>query len=176
MRPKVSELDDPSRNCPQQSWRWGELPSPPVINRPSPPKPVSRSTSRDVSPSNQGTEAGAIAMVKNETSDGTDNKTRQSQSTAEGNILMKKSIPVLSLMTFVLFFIRYAEEAQRSMLSHMFSFMRQTKKMRHQGTAAGGGIYLDDLNVDALDPELAALYITQSSFRHGLPDPAVSRY
>lgn len=57
----------------------------------------------------------------------------------------------------------------------MFSFMRQTKKMRNQATAAGGGIYLDDLNVDALDPDLAALYITQNSFRHGLHDSAVSR-
>ena len=50
------------------------------------------------------------------------------------------------------------------MLSHMFSFMRQSKKMRSQAAAAGGGIYLDDLNVDSLDPELARLYITQSSF------------
>jgi len=175
MRPKVSELDVPSRNCPQQSWRWGELPSPPVLNRPSPPKPISRS-SRDVSPSNPGTEAGAVATVNNETSDGTDNTARQSQSTAEGIVNFKKSILSLSLMTFWFLLIPNAAEAQRSMLSHMFSFMRQTKKMRHQGTTAGGGIYLDDLNVDALDPELAALYITQSSFRHGLPDPAVSRY
>ena len=53
------------------------------------------------------------------------------------------------------------------MLSHMFSFMRQSKKMRSQA-AAGGGIYLDDLNVDALDPELARLYITQSSFHQKL--------
>ncbi|XP_045034148.1 phosphatidate phosphatase LPIN3 isoform X2 [Daphnia magna] len=151
MRPKASELDDPSRNCPQQSWRWGELPSPPVHNRPSPPKPVSKSPPHDVSPSNRDGETGAVAMINNEgTSDGTDNKARQSQSTAEA-------------------------EAQRSMLSHMFSFMRQTKKMRHQGIAAGGGIYLDDLNVDALDPELAALYITQNSFRHGLADSTVSR-
>lgn len=59
------------------------------------------------------------------------------------------------------------------MLSQMFSFMRQTKKMRNQ--AAAGGIYLDDLNVDSLDPDLAALYITQNSFRHGLHDSAVSR-
>ncbi|KZS18674.1 Phosphatidate phosphatase LPIN1 [Daphnia magna] len=151
MRPKASELDDPSRNCPQQSWRWGELPSPPVHNRPSPPKPVSKSPPHDVSPSNRDGETGAVAVINNDgTSDGTDNKARQSQSTAEA-------------------------EAQRSMLSHMFSFMRQTKKMRHQGIAAGGGIYLDDLNVDALDPELAALYITQNSFRHGLADSTVSR-
>ena len=95
MRPKVSELDDPSRNCPQQSWRWGELPSPPVISRPSPPKPVSRTTSRDVSPSNRGTETGEVAMINNETSDGTDNNGRQSQSTAEG-IAIEKSISVLS--------------------------------------------------------------------------------
>lgn len=58
------------------------------------------------------------------------------------------------------------------MLSQMFGFMRQTKKMRNQ---IGGGIYLEDLNVDALDPDLAALYITQNSFRHGLHDATVSR-
>lgn len=54
------------------------------------------------------------------------------------------------------------------MLSHMFSFMRQSKKMRSQAAAAGGGIYLDDLDVDSLDPELARLYITQSSFHQKL--------
>lgn len=174
MRPKVSELGVPSRNCHQQSWRWGELPSPPVLNRPSPPKPITRS-SRDVSPSNPGTEEGAVATVNNETSDGTDNKARQSQSTAEGMVQHKIDSFSKSHDIFVSLNSQSAE-AQRSMLSHMFSFMRQTKKMRHQGTTAGGGIYLDDLNVDALDPELAALYITQSSFRHGLPDPAVARY
>ena len=59
------------------------------------------------------------------------------------------------------------ELAQRSMLSHMFSFMRQAKKMHKQGNVSGGGIYLDDLNLDDLDPELAALYFPSSSFRHG---------
>ena len=70
-----------------------------------------------------------------------------------------------------------AEEAQRSMLSQMFSFMRQTKKMRNQATAGGGGggIYLDDLNVDALDPNLAALYLSRNPFRHELHDAAISR-
>ena len=58
------------------------------------------------------------------------------------------------------------------MMSQMFSFLRQTKKMRNQ---AAGGIYLDDLNVDALDPELAALYINQSSFRQGLQASAAAR-
>jgi len=61
------------------------------------------------------------------------------------------------------------------MLSHMFQFMRHSKKMRKQA-ASGGGIYLDDLNVDALDPELAALYITQSSFRQGLQQSNASNY
>lgn len=58
----------------------------------------------------------------------------------------------------------------------MFSFMRRTKKMRNQAAASGGGIYLEDLNVDALDPDVAARYITQNSFRRGLHDSSVSRY
>lgn len=62
------------------------------------------------------------------------------------------------------------------MVSHMFSFMRQTKKMRSQAASAAGGIYLDDLNADALDPELAALYITQSSFRQGLHDSSATNF
>ncbi len=69
------------------------------------------------------------------------------------------------------------EEAQRSMLGHMFSFLRQKRGKGRQGSAKGGGdIYLDDFN--DLDPELAALYLpppapssssSASSFRRGLP-------
>lgn len=57
------------------------------------------------------------------------------------------------------------------MLGYMLGFMRQTKKIRNQ---APGGIYLDDLNLEA-HPELAALYIHQSSFRQGLQVSAASR-
>ena len=39
----------------------------------------------------------------------------------------------------------------------LFTFMRQTKKMRHQPDKEG--IYLDDLNLDEMDPEIAALYL-----------------
>lgn len=82
MRPKVSELDDPSRNCPQQSWRWGELPSPPVSsNRTSPPK--SGTTSHDVSPSDR-YETGAIARTNIETVAGTEINGRPSQTAEEG--------------------------------------------------------------------------------------------
>lgn len=79
----MSELDDPSRNCPQQSWRWGELPSPPVTsNRTSPPKSISGTTSHDISPSDRGNETGAIARPKNETVAGTEINGRQT--TSEG--------------------------------------------------------------------------------------------
>ena len=61
------------------------------------------------------------------------------------------------------------------MLSHMFHFMRHNKKMRKQAASAGG-IYLEDINVDSLDPELAALYITQSSFRHGLQESNANNF
>ncbi len=82
----MSELDDPSRICPQQSWRWGELPSPPIPNRTSPPKSVG-SASRDVSPSDRGNEAGAVARANSEAPAGTENKGRQIQTTAEGMII-----------------------------------------------------------------------------------------
>ncbi|CAH1773471.1 unnamed protein product [Owenia fusiformis] len=45
----------------------------------------------------------------------------------------------------------------------LFHFMRKTKKMRHQPEQEG--IYLDDLSLDQMDPEIAALYLynTKSS-------------
>lgn len=46
--------------------------------------------------------------------------------------------------------------SQKSVLGGMFRFMRKTKKMRHRPESEG--IYLDDLNVDELSPEVAALY------------------
>lgn len=50
-----------------------------------------------------------------------------------------------------------AKQAQRnSMLSNMFSFMKQTKKLRKNSTAEG--VYLSDLDTDGMDPEVAALY------------------
>lgn len=42
------------------------------------------------------------------------------------------------------------------MLGGMLNFMRTTKKMRHAPESEG--IFLDDLNPDELDPEVAALY------------------
>ncbi len=42
----------------------------------------------------------------------------------------------------------------------MFQFMRKTKKIRHQPEQ--GGIYLDDLNMDEMDPEIAQLYLYQT--------------
>uniref|UniRef100_A0A0C9QZY0 phosphatidate phosphatase n=1 Tax=Fopius arisanus TaxID=64838 RepID=A0A0C9QZY0_9HYME len=82
----------------QQSWRWGELPSPPPETHPM-------SSSATSAP----------------------------QSDAE---------------------------AQRSMLSGMFSFMKKTSRVRHNPESEG--IYLSDLNADELDPEVAALYFPTS--------------
>jgi phosphatidate phosphatase LPIN len=39
----------------------------------------------------------------------------------------------------------------------LLSFMRKTKKVRHQPEQEG--IYLEDLNLDQMDPEVAALYL-----------------
>lgn len=50
-----------------------------------------------------------------------------------------------------------AKQAQRnSMLSNMFSFMKQSKKMRK--TSQAEGVYLSELDTDGMDPEVAALY------------------
>ena len=84
MRPKAS--DDPSL-CPQQSWRWGELPSPPVLNRTSPPKPMSGSVNRDASPCDRSADTGAVPRVNSEASTKTENNGRQAQTTAEGVII-----------------------------------------------------------------------------------------
>ena len=39
----------------------------------------------------------------------------------------------------------------------LFQFMRKTKKLRHQPETEG--IYLDELKLDEMDPEVAALYL-----------------
>ncbi|KAK7022848.1 Lipin-3 [Halocaridina rubra] len=49
---------------------------------------------------------------------------------------------------------------ERSVLGSMFSFMRATKKVRHNPESEG--IYLDDLNLEELDPEVTALYFPRS--------------
>lgn len=50
-----------------------------------------------------------------------------------------------------------AKQAQRnSMLSNMFSFMKQTKKLRKTSNAEG--VYLSELEMAGMDPEVAALY------------------
>ncbi|KAJ6642275.1 Phosphatidate phosphatase LPIN2 [Pseudolycoriella hygida] len=49
-----------------------------------------------------------------------------------------------------------AKQAQRnSMLSNMFSFMKQSKKMRKTSSE---GVYLSELDTEGMDPEVAALY------------------
>lgn len=49
-----------------------------------------------------------------------------------------------------------AKQAQRnSMLSNMFSFMKQSKKMRNTSSE---GVYLSELDTEGMDPEVAALY------------------
>ncbi|KAB7503804.1 Phosphatidate phosphatase LPIN2 [Armadillidium nasatum] len=53
------------------------------------------------------------------------------------------------------------QNVQRSMLGNMLSFMKATKKARHNPESEG--IYLDDLNLDKLDPEVAALYFPRNS-------------
>lgn len=49
------------------------------------------------------------------------------------------------------------------MLGSMLRFMRVTKKARHNPESEG--IYLEDLNLEELDPEVAALYFPRCTFR-----------
>ncbi|XP_052124373.1 phosphatidate phosphatase LPIN3 isoform X2 [Frankliniella occidentalis] len=109
---------DPSSGV-TQSWRWGELPSPP--------------------PKATGTGAGSPDRADNPSS--YDEATKQQDSAA----------------------------AQKSMLSGMFSFMKKTKRIRHNPESEG--IYLSELNVEDLDPEVAALYFPTSYHRQGCPAP-----
>lgn len=61
-----------------------------------------------------------------------------------------------------------ATQAQRnSMLSNMFSFMKQSKKMRKKSSE---GVYLSELDTDGMDPEMAALYFPPIN----KPDPAMN--
>lgn len=50
-----------------------------------------------------------------------------------------------------------SKQAQRnSMLSGMFSFMKQTKKMRK---SVPEGVYLEDLDAEGMDPEVGFFFV-----------------
>ncbi|XP_069692071.1 phosphatidate phosphatase LPIN2 isoform X3 [Periplaneta americana] len=120
----AAEEEGPGKSSLQgQSWRWGELPSPP-------PRPLLTSQSSRASLSK-------MEPVDPEPISSSDEEKQQEAAQAE---------------------------AQRSMLSGMFSFMKKTKRIRHNPESEG--IYLSDLNVDELDPEVAALYFP-TSYRQG---------
>lgn len=52
-----------------------------------------------------------------------------------------------------------AQQAQRrSMISNVFNFMKQNKNLRNGAPTSAEGIYLSDLDVEGLDPEVEALY------------------
>ncbi|PNF27253.1 hypothetical protein B7P43_G05319 [Cryptotermes secundus] len=114
-----------------QSWRWGELPSPP-------PRPLLTSQGSRTSLSKM-----ELADPEPVSSDEEGNKKQQEAAAAAAAA---------------------EAEAQRSMLSGMFSFMKKTKRIRHNPESEG--IYLSDLNADELDPEVAALYFP-TSYRQG---------
>ncbi|XP_030554752.1 phosphatidate phosphatase LPIN3 isoform X2 [Drosophila novamexicana] len=52
-----------------------------------------------------------------------------------------------------------AQQSQRHwMLSNMFSFMKRANRLRKEGANEAGDIYLSDLDLGRMDPEMAALY------------------
>ncbi|KAJ9586778.1 hypothetical protein L9F63_019646, partial [Diploptera punctata] len=116
-----------------QSWRWGELPSPP-------PRPLMTSQ-------NSRTSLSKMDIPDPEPVSSSDEETNKKQQEAAAAAVAAAEA-----------------EAQRSMLSGMFSFMKKTKRIRHNPESEG--IYLSDLNADELDPEVAALYFP-TSYRQG---------
>nr|UEK51521.1 lipin-like protein [Parasacculina yatsui] len=54
----------------------------------------------------------------------------------------------------------FQSQQQRSMLAGMFSFMRSTRRVRHDPISEG--VYLDDLDLQSLEPEVAALYFPRA--------------
>lgn len=59
-------------------------------------------------------------------------------------------------MTFSLISLFYSSDDQQAVSGGLFQFMRKTKNVRHK--PEGEGIYLDDLNLDEMDPAVAKLY------------------
>ncbi|KAK7867306.1 hypothetical protein R5R35_002128 [Gryllus longicercus] len=116
----------------QQSWRWGELPSPP------PRSIISTQTNRSTS--------------MKETAE------QEPISSSDEEMNKKKTEAAVAAAAAA------EAAAQRSMLSGMFSFMKKTKRIRHNPESEG--IYLSDLNAEELDPEVAALYFP-TSYRQG---------
>lgn len=67
-----------------------------------------------------------------------------------------------------------AKQAERnSMLSGMFSFMKQTKRLRAQKTPVEG-LYLADLSARDLDPDVAAMYFPQAQINNKKQDADTS--
>lgn len=128
-----------------QSWRWGELPSPP---------PRSLLTSQG-----SRTSLSKMELVGPEPI---------SSSDEEGN---KKQQEVVAAAAVAAAAAAEAED-QRSVLSGMFSFMKKTKRIRHNPESEG--IYLSDLNADEMDPEVAALYFPTSYRQGGRTAPLAS--
>lgn len=52
---------------------------------------------------------------------------------------------------------------QQSMLSHVFSFMKQNKH-RHRNSKTDG-VYLADISSGAIEPEVASLYFTTNNYK-----------
>lgn len=78
-RSKASEMVSSERG-PQQSWRWGQLPSPPVHL--SPPK--SGPSSRDASPDGSKDQNNAVARASSEVPSRKDSNGRAVQTPEEG--------------------------------------------------------------------------------------------
>lgn len=67
------------------------------------------------------------------------------------------------MLTYAHCYVRFSFSLLEEESKGLWSFMRKTKKIRHKPDK--GGIYLDDLNLDDMDPEVAALYFPQRCIR-----------
>ena len=67
------------------------------------------------------------------------------------------SLHVLSIYYLTITFAFAESPLDEKGAGGLFNFMKSTKKIRHQPEKEG--IYLSDLNLDELDPEIASLYL-----------------
>lgn len=141
---------DTKKSGSRPSWRWGELPT-------TPPRPSQNNQNNQNS--NSSTSTSNNDKKEDQEAEQGQNQDQENQQ-SNGQIYRKISVPT-----------NPNSEHERSMLSGMFSFMKKTKRIRHNPESEG--IYLSDLTADELDPEVAALYFP-SAYRENANNPSKS--
>ena len=74
-------------------------------------------------------------------------------------VLRLKHYSLCTMLTICRPIVTLLIPAEQQAQSNLFQFMKKTKKVRHK--PEGEGIYLADLNLQDMDPEVAKLYFPQ---------------